>query len=313
MIIARKISDLSANTWTALCTQFLGVGRKERAYLMQKNDKHQTVLMACARSAHFKFVRQLLDNNFPVDEADIHGSTVLHYLFHSPKTSNQQELSEIAALICKRNCMLCLRKNDKGMTPWQLAAERGFHCSLAIMASYHAISRLDAYGMTALGCAAQHGRGDTIHFLIESLHVDVNAISNDGITALHIAAQCSQSEAFVTLLHHGANPLICHPQLKTTVHSGLHFGNSHFLDVLQSQLCFAAVSMENTHLLPLVQNANADALLDTILSSCDPSALGATARDGKNLLMLSVGAGNDKSVQRLLLAGGNPLYRTETG
>jgi ankyrin repeat protein len=313
MILAGKFTQINATTWNDLCSRFLEGSCARQDYLAQKNDQRQTVLMICARSGNYPLVGKLLDKNLPIDDADVHGRTVLHHLFHGSMTLERRELIEITGMICQRNCMLCLRKDEKTRSPWQLAAQKGLHCCLAIMASYHSISRLDADGMTALGCAAACGRVDTIHFLIESLRVSVNAILSNGTAAIHRAARYSQSEAFVALLQHGANPLISHPQLGTAVHFGLRFANEHFLDMLRLQRCCACVYLENNHLVPLVQNSNADVLLETALPGCDPSALAGTDREGRNLLMLAVNAGNQKAVQNLLSHGLDPLYRTPSG
>jgi ankyrin repeat protein len=196
--------------------------------------------------------------------------------------------------------------------PWQGASEEGLNGCLAIMASYYPISRLDGEGMTSLGCPSQFGRVETIHFLIEFLHIDMNGLSDDGRIVLHIAAQFPQSAAFNALFNRGGNPLISHPQWSIAVHQGLTYRNADFLDTLCSQLCFTVVCMDNFPLVQLVPNSNADPFIELFMVTCDGESFSGTDRTGNSLLTLAVRAGNQRTVQTPLEIGADILYRTQT-
>jgi ankyrin repeat protein len=117
--------------------------------------------------------------------------------------------------------------------------ERGFnplHCAVEGHGQWHLISSLiNDYraqvnaqtkfeGLTALMLAVKYGNLELVRNLLQVPQIDVNAVSNDGRSALHFACEKGAVEAVDLLLSQGASPDLC---MRGTEMKPIHFAIQH--------------------------------------------------------------------------------------
>lgn len=91
-----------------------------------------------------------------------------------------------------------------------VAGKQGFNGIIGLMSTVYPLKLLDSSTTTSiLHLAAISQIPDTIRYLVQNLHIDVNKQLEDGSTPLHWASKNSSLISYNELIGLGANPLIC--------------------------------------------------------------------------------------------------------
>lgn len=104
------------------------------------------------------------------------------------------------------------REGEEGWTPLMYEADRGYGSSLRILFTYNPDPNLKSEtGDTALMIACRKGNLSVfkeliIEFKLANGTLDMNAVNNEGKTALLLAAENGNGECVSGLANHGANP-----------------------------------------------------------------------------------------------------------
>jgi ankyrin repeat protein len=228
------------------------------------------------------------------------GNTLLHYIFLSEQESL---VGEIVGRIMEIDCMLAMRKNNAGTTPWILAARHGNIPGLSVLATYHSVTVLDRGDTTALHEASRHGQTATIRFLTEVLRCDIFSMSIERRTPISEAAIGGHIDSFQELLNRNADPL----QDGQTLALGLKHGRPEFIQRLLSYPFFMRILDADDWLEPLAKNPSAAKFLQEFLHLCIPSDLCHLTTDGYPLLMVAAQHFNHVGFESLLVAGADPL------
>ncbi|MEZ0262395.1 MAG: ankyrin repeat domain-containing protein [Alphaproteobacteria bacterium] len=104
------------------------------------------------------------------------------------------------------------REGEEGWTPLMYEADRGYGSSLRILFTYNPDPNLKSdAGETALMIACRKNNHEVfkeliIEFKLANGTLDMNALNNEGKSALLIAAELGHGECVNGLTNHGANP-----------------------------------------------------------------------------------------------------------
>jgi ankyrin repeat protein len=140
-----------------------------------------TQLHYCARKGLTTSVKRILSiRNINVNVKDVYGRTPLHWAARNGRI-------EIARLLLQNGAEVNAKDNI-GFTPLHFAASKGHVDILQLLVEYGAnLEAQDNTGYGALHFAAFYGHLPFIQELILRCHVEINARSNNGETALWMA------------------------------------------------------------------------------------------------------------------------------
>jgi ankyrin repeat protein len=157
----------------------------------------RTALMLAAGEARPDLVRALLARGAAVNARNERGGTALMYA----ATAGDEKS---VLLLLARGAEVNARARN-GWTALTLASVRGFDPIVTeLLASGADVNPPDIYGWTPLMRAVQAERLAVVRVLLANPRVDVNAVDENGQSALHHAAEQGAPEIAKLLLDHGA-------------------------------------------------------------------------------------------------------------
>lgn len=157
------------------------------------------LLRRAARGGNAVSVLTLLEGGAAIDAANGNGGTPLMYAAVGGHT-------RIVALLLERGANV----NAQGTNGWSalmLASAKG-HVRVVrqLLAAGADVNRPDVYRWTPLMRAVYERRPAVVAALLNHPQVAVNAVSDQGSSALHLAAIVGERGSVVELIEHGADP-----------------------------------------------------------------------------------------------------------
>ena len=110
-------------------------------------------------------------------------------------------------------------------SPYQLAAEGKLEELKVFIEALGSVKETDENGATLLHHAAASNQTAIMQYLILSTSININAVDNDGNTALHLATINGHSDAIHFLLHSGANDTILNRDKDAPLHIATRANN----------------------------------------------------------------------------------------
>ncbi|MDR0578049.1 MAG: ankyrin repeat domain-containing protein [Candidatus Accumulibacter sp.] len=168
-------------------------------------------------------VIDLVNRGMDVNTVDTQGNTLLIQ-------SIQRDLPELFAFLLQRKARVNLR-NRYGETALSIAAYLGraeFARRLV-----DAGAEVNFFGWAPLAYAAYNGHAEIVDYLI-GRGADVDAITENGSTALFFAARHGHVETLKALLKHGADPDIVNDNGETAIDWALKGNNTEAANILRA-------------------------------------------------------------------------------
>ncbi len=214
------------------------------------NDQGQTPLLVAAEQGHLQCVHMLLDHRSNPDDRDKSGRTALQYACERGdvdmvKLLVQEDVNAMARNPVDDSTMLilCARKGYLDMVHFFLLHPdmdvNAFDCAHR-SALYYACQHPDVFEIlerhganvfakdysdkTILMRACEVGSVDIVSKMLTYAGVDVNALDNEGYTALIYASLYGKTEVVSLLLDHGADPLVADNDDETPLANACMFG-----------------------------------------------------------------------------------------
>jgi ankyrin repeat protein len=155
------------------------------------------MLRAAALSGDNELVKELLEQNVPVDDKDDNGWTALHFAASFGRT-------DVAQTLLDNNAIIDEKASDDGWTPLHRAAKNG-HTEVVqfLLRNGAAIAETTHLGSTALHIAAHNGRNEVVRVLVKN-GAAIGEKDDGGANALHCAADNGHTEVVLTLLNNNA-------------------------------------------------------------------------------------------------------------
>ena len=159
--------------------------------------KGKTALMVAAAEGSVSLVNQLIDLGAAVDQRNHAAGTALMY-------TAQYDRVEVARVLIDRGAAVNLTAM-KGWSALMIAVLKGHTHMVELLLANGADGNVrDMHGWTPLMRAVEKGDVELTGRLLQEKEIDVNAQSNTGTTALHLAAGLGSAAIIPQLLQHGA-------------------------------------------------------------------------------------------------------------
>lgn len=162
------------------------------------NDKGKTALMAAVKVGDHCLLQELLQRGLKISDRGYTGGTSLMYAV----LGNQSEMIEqVLSYKPELNA-----QSTNGWTAVMIAAAKGFDSAISALHEAGAdVNLADVYGWTPLMRAIDNRHGAVVEYLLSLPDIDIAQVNENGSSALHVAAQASDSPAVTRLLQRGAN------------------------------------------------------------------------------------------------------------
>ena len=168
-------------------------------------------------------VIKLLDRGMDVNTVDRTGDTLL-------TQAVRQDMPELVEYLMQRRARLNNR-NRNGETALSIAAFSG---KLAyVQRLVEAGAEVNYYGWPPLTYASFNGHVEIADYLLKR-GAEINAKTENGSTALYVAARNAHIEVIKLLLQNKADPTIVNENGDTAVDAALKGGNTEIVDLLRS-------------------------------------------------------------------------------
>lgn len=170
-------------------------------HLNHPNKRKFTPLMFAAQNGHLETVKRLLDADASIDLRDENNFTALSLAVSYDHTSVVKELLQRGASVdipCEEGftpLMRAIKKSDDVMTELLLGAGAK-------------VTRQNKHGFTPLMLAAANGDYKMVEKFLKPLENGVNLQTQNGQTALYIAARRGDKSTVTLLLEHGARAFL---------------------------------------------------------------------------------------------------------
>ena len=115
---------------------------------------------------------------------------------------------------------------EECQSPFQLAAEGKLEELKIFIEAIGSVKERDENGATLIHHAAASNQIAIMQYLIQSTSININAVDNDGNTALHLAAKNGHSDAIHLLLHSGANDTVLNSDKDAPLHIATRDNNA---------------------------------------------------------------------------------------
>ena len=280
----------------------------KRININQQNKEGDTFLMNLIKNKKYDIAKKIIDKydiNFEICNND--GNSYLHLLFKDNDLEklydNELKLFfELTSKIITKKPSFILHQNREGLTPYILAARAGCNSALFLMSLFYPPEIIEKFSSntSALNDACYFNKIKTVKFLIEYLNYDANKqiiqkenssskkLFNNYSTPLHCAAKSSSLEIFKVLLKYGANPFITDSEKKDSISIALEHSDKNFLEYLFNSPFIIRNNYNNSHLIHMVKNLNAEKFIISYINDNSIYRLGNIIDENmNNLLMLS--------------------------
>lgn len=193
-------ASASADAWSVGAAPAPAQSPQSRTDSQPRAERIDPLLQA-ARAGDVKRVASLLAGGADVNGSNGHGGTALMYAV----VGNHGDVVE---LLLRRGADV----NARGSNGWgalMIASAKGFAGVVRRLLQAGADrNAVDLYGWTPLMRAVYEKRAAVVALLVNSKRTDLNAVTDQGSTALHLAAVVGAVELARTLLDHGADASI---------------------------------------------------------------------------------------------------------
>ena len=115
--------------------------------------------------------------------------------------------------------------SEEYLSPFQLAAQGKLEELKIFIEAIGSVKEKDENGATLIHHAAASNQIATMQYLIQSTSISINALDNNGNTALHLSAKNGHSEAIHLLLQSGADDTILNSDKDAPLHIATHANN----------------------------------------------------------------------------------------
>lgn len=179
-----------------------------------------TALSMAAQSGHSAIMKELIAHGAHIDAVDSDGHTPLYIV------CRDGYLSAAKVLLTNGASVEGAVATADGLTPLFVAAQNG-HTGivLALLTHQASVNVRDADSTTPLHVASGRGHSDIVHALVVKGGAGVQALDNNGDTALHTAAHSGRMYAVKALLKLGARADSTNKRQGTPLYSAC--GNGH--------------------------------------------------------------------------------------
>jgi len=274
-----------------------------------QNIEGNTILMNLIENRNFEMVKDIINgHNINFETCNKEGDSYLHLLFREPiSTTNYDEESlklfyETTLTIISRKPSNVLLQNRKGETPYILASKIGNNTGLFLMSLFYPSKLIENYSIntTALHESCYMNKVNTVRYLVEYLNYDINqkvickenhsflSHFNSYSTPLHCAAKSSSLDTFKLLLQYGANPFIEDINHCDAITIALENGDKKMLEFLFNTPFMIHNSFNNSHLISLVKNPNAEKYVNMYITCNSIFQFNSISDENmNNLLMIS--------------------------
>lgn len=267
-------------------------------------------MVKCGNLKSIEFIIEKVSKNIevPLFVRDNHGDNIIHKILNGKDASNDKVIYYISLLI-KKCPELLLQRNRSGKNPFMVAAENGFNGILGLMSTIYPIKVLDSSPeYSVIHLAAINNHRETIRYIVQYLHIDVNALSIDGLTPLHFAAKNSSLLAYQELLSLGANPLIvCNKYNKmNAIDFAMRYGAEKMIKTVMETPSFN-VSLSKTDILfYLAMNKEGYKGFNAALKFYQNSVINSCDSFGRSIISLACMPNNRQIVADALMINGDP-------
>ncbi len=189
--------------YTALCHACM-VGSRDIIKILIENgadvcftsNNGETPLHLAANYGNKEILRMLLDNGADIDATDNRGKSSIIYAVKAGKGDAAKFLKESGADINLTD--------DSGITAIDYA-NIGGRASIIKNVFQDAEIHTDTYGNTPLHLACYNAQSEAVRVLLQNPEIDINAVNDLGVTALHVAVENSNIYITELLLKAGAD------------------------------------------------------------------------------------------------------------
>lgn len=253
-----------------------------------KSRNGETVLLSFAASGNLKILEYFEKMNLSFNDCDNNGNNILHKIIESDNIDNEKIISHVS-IINQKNPELILQYNNEGLNPFMVAGKQGFNGIIGLMSTVYPLKLLDSSTTTSiLHLAAISQILDTIRYLVQNLHIDVNKQLEDGSTPLHWASKNSSLISYNELIGLGANPLICDNNILNAIDLFLLKGCEKYIDNISKTPSFNYMLSKSNILTKIVSNPEAYSLFLSITSQMDSNSISICDSEGKNTFFFSM-------------------------
>ncbi len=167
--------------------------------VLETNEKGKTALMSAVRLGDVKLYSVLKEKGLTVDDRSSTGGTVLMY------AALGNQLDMIRSVVEERNDQSYLNaQSTNGWTALMIASAKGFQSSVKLLVELGADPALaDAYQWSPLMRAIDNRHGQVVRYLLSLPDFDLNAVNENGATALHVAVLKEDAVSVALLLKAG--------------------------------------------------------------------------------------------------------------
>ncbi len=188
---------------TALCHACMAGSRDIVKILLERGadachtaDHSVTPLHLAATQGNKEIIRMLLEKDADIDATDNHGRNPIIYAVKAGKGDATKYLAEAGADVNLTD--------DSGKSALDYANICG-NTSVMRHIFKNAEIHTDTYGNTPLHLACYNGQGEAVRVLLENPDIDINAVNDMGVTALHMAVESANIRITEMLIKAGAD------------------------------------------------------------------------------------------------------------
>ncbi|NVJ52913.1 MAG: ankyrin repeat domain-containing protein [Campylobacteraceae bacterium] len=172
----------------------------ENINLFETNEKYETLLHLCAKSAYLESIKWLLEKKLSLEALNEDKETVLFYAVRSNNLSVVKFLVENGANVN--------HKNFYNRTALQEAIISGSKTYKYLLSKTDDIKNKDFYGNNLLFDAVANGSSEILDAVLKNEKVDINCVNKNRNTILHKESVYNNYELTSKLLENGANPTL---------------------------------------------------------------------------------------------------------
>jgi ankyrin repeat protein len=277
----------------------------------REGDGGTPLMLACGRG-HLGVVRVLLQllGKQELQVTDPEGQTALHVAASCGSCGSEEIVSFLLGQGAQADS-----KDENGATPLMMACGEGYMGVLKVLLEHvgpEAFQETDEDGRTALHYAALGGHGETMTFLLE-LGAQANSKAEDGKTPFMMACEAGWVSVARVLQHMGALEFQQAVQETdnngmTALHLAANGGHEEAVAFLISQgaQCSSRTVGGGITALMLACGQGRLGVVYLLLQHMGPEALQERDVDGMTALHLACAKGHGEVVRVLLLAGADP-------
>lgn len=308
-----SINDENMNLSLSLMNKYESM--RKSSIFDARSRKGDTILMNLAKAGNINAIEYIVMNKeISFLNRDIYGNNILHKILKGRYATNDRIIYCIS-LIVKKCPELILQRNRNGKNPFMIAAQKGFIGILGLMSTIYPIKVLDSsLDQSVIHLAAKKNHRETIRYIVQVLHIDVNSQSKDGFTPIQFAAMKSCVLSYQELLSLGANPLIKNPIYKmNAIDFAMKYGAEKMIKFVMETPSFSYALSSTDILFHLASNKEGYKGFLQVMKFYQETVINSSGPEGKNIVSIACIKNNRKIVADSLMLGCDPEKVDEDG